>query len=234
MNFDEDRIKEMYKAYVEGTDGRPRHSAAAKREVSLFVAYCSGAFGDNITIQNKLYDRMMSCAVEFEENGFINGFRYAMAILQWNVNLPVALLDSIEKDAAAHQEAYEGVNLPEGVKPKERDSVVHAKDLEGKCITSKQIGELFDSTNAKVVRRIENKIFPSLDKESQKLFECVKMYNLQNKPIKIYKLNREACMIYLKHMEPKKNQYISIAGGYAKMQELVERTFPTEKTVLSA
>ena len=41
-------------------------------------------------------------------------------------------------------------------------------------------------------------------------------------------------MMYLEIMEPKKTQFINIAGGYAKLQELMQSTFRTEAVPLPA
>jgi len=57
-------------------------------------------------------------------------------------------------------------------------------------ITSKQIAEMFESTNAKVVRRIDRMIVPMIDSDSRNGFEKYNGVNVQNKPITFYRLNR--------------------------------------------
>ena len=41
-------------------------------------------------------------------------------------------------------------------------------------------------------------------------------------------------MMYLEAMEPNKAKFLNIAGGYAKLQELMQKVFPTEKIPLPA
>ena len=102
------------------------------------------------------------------------------------------------------------------------------------CITTKQIAEMFETTNFKVVKRIESQIFPYLDEESKKYFQKVDGVNVQHKPVTFYKMNKAACKIYLKAVETKKKNFINIAGGYAKLQELMEKVFPAEKIMILA
>lgn len=78
--MDDTAIQEIFKEYVASTEGKPRHTTAANQEVGIFTAFCSGAFDQNIKLQNSLYERMMDCAVEFEESGFIAGFKLAMLL----------------------------------------------------------------------------------------------------------------------------------------------------------
>lgn len=111
---------------------------------------------------------------------------------------------------------------------------VMVDSLKEDCITTKQIAEMFETTNFKVVRRVENQILPYLDKESKAYFRKVEGVNVQHKPVTFYKLNKVACQQYLKQMEPKKKNFVNIAGGYAKMQELMEKVFPTENRVVMA
>ena len=93
---------------------------------------------------------------------------------------------------------------------------------------------MFETTNFKVVKRIENQIFPYLDEESKKYFQKVDGVNVQHKPVTFYKMNKAACQIYLKALETKKKNFINIAGGYAKLQELMEKVFPAEKIMILA
>lgn len=67
-----------------------------------------------------------------------------------------------------------------------------------------------------------------LDKTSKAMFRKEIGKNKQNKDLPFYKLNQATCMMYLEVIEPKKTQFINIAGGYAKLQELMQETFHTE------
>lgn len=73
---------------------------------------------------------------------------------------------------------------------------------------------------------------PLLDETSQAMFEKEIGKNKQNKDLPFYKLNQAACMMYLEAIDPKKKQFINIAGGCAKLQELMQRTFRTEAVML--
>lgn len=74
-------IQRLFCDYVQSTENRPRHTVQANQEVGNFSAFCAGAFGGQVRLQNELYERMMDCAVEFEESGFIAGFLYAYKLL---------------------------------------------------------------------------------------------------------------------------------------------------------
>lgn len=101
-------------------------------------------------------------------------------------------------------------------------------------ITSKQIAEMFESTNAKVVRRIDRMIVPMIDSDSRNGFEKYNGVNVQNKPITFYRLNRAACEMYLNLMEPKRKRYVAIAGGCSKLEDLMRKVFSAEKSAVPA
>lgn len=218
-NLDNAAISKLFKDYVSSTENRSRHTAAAEMEVELYTAYCDGAFPHNIRLKNGLYEKMMNVAVEYEESGFIAGFLYAKAILsgqedRFNMSWQNPSKDVEKSPHKAVKGSYK--ELPR-------------LDITGKdFITSKQIADMFDTSNGKVVARIEKQILPYLDEESKTFFCKVDGINTQHKPVKFYKMNRAGCSIYLKTVEPKKKSFINIAGGYAKLQELMDKVFPPD------
>lgn len=58
-----------------------RHTDTACKEVAASDECCSRVFPEDARLQNVLNDKMMNCAVEFEENGFIAGFNTAFYML---------------------------------------------------------------------------------------------------------------------------------------------------------
>lgn len=76
----EKEITRLFCDYVTRTESRPRHTAEAEREVDVFDQFCADAFPHDIKLHIELLDRMMNVAVEFEESGFIAGFKTAMRL----------------------------------------------------------------------------------------------------------------------------------------------------------
>ena len=74
-------IAQLFSDYVTRMEDMERHTKAACKEVDAFDLCCVSEFPRNIRLQNLMYDKMMNCAVEFEESGFIAGFRTAVALL---------------------------------------------------------------------------------------------------------------------------------------------------------
>lgn len=217
-------IAKMFSDYVMSMEDMPRHTEQANAEVDAYDQFCIRAVGQDVERYNEMYDKMMNVAIEFEESGFIAGFKYAMMLQKDHIEEnDIEILNTSSNSMESAQEAI--------TKPKEYAKI---GEFNENCITTKQIAEMFETTNFKVVRRIERQIFPFLDQETQSFFTMVEAYNVQHKPLKMYKLNKSACNLYLKEMESKKKNYINIAGGYAKLQELMEKVFPTESIMVTA
>lgn len=223
--LDNAAIARLFCDYVTKMEDKPRHTVKADLEVGIFDQFCAGAFPHNIRLQNGLYDKMMNVAVEYEESGFVAGFRYAVTLLssQEQTLSEVEQIPTHEAEQTV-QEAVKG----------SQNELQMIDSIGNDCITTKQIAEMFETTNFKVVSRIEQQILPYLDQESKKFFCKVEGVNVQHKPVTFYKLNRAACQLYLKAMEPKRKKFINIAGGYAKLQELMETVFPSDiRTVMA-
>lgn len=223
--LDKEAIARLFCDYVGKMEDKPRHTVKAELEVGIYEQFCAGAFPHNIRLQNQLYEKMMNVAVEYEESGFIAGFLYCMAFSasQEQVFEESEQIPPLEAEQTA-QEAVKG----------SQEQVQMIDSIGNDCITTKQIAEMFETTNFKVVSRIEKQILPYLDQESKKFFCKVEGVNVQHKPVTFYKLNRAACQLYLKAMEPKRKKFVNIAGGYAKLQELMEMVFPTEVRTVTA
>jgi len=220
--YDVTAIQKMFRDYVDGLNCAPRHTQEAIREVGLFSTFVAGMFPMNVKAQNCLYDHMMSCAVEFEESGFIAGFLYALSRLQ-------APTSEAGEDPTSNTAKDE--KTPPGPIQVNREQIRgHSQpNTQDKSayITSRQIAEMFETPNSKVTKRIECDILPNLDEQSRKNFEHDVFINVQKRRFVYYRLNRVACEIYIKAMEPYK-KYVSITAGMAKMRAMMKSMFPAE------
>lgn len=215
----DDMISEMFCNYVASMEDKERHTEMACKEVDAFDQFCEMVFPGDVKMQSESYDKMMNAAVEFEESGFIAGVRWMLMLIQGQeLHIEPLPTNSIPDAEQSQQEA---------VTASQEDAML-VDTANTDCITTKQIAEMFETTNFKVVRRIEKQILPYLDAESQRFFDRVEGRNVQHKPIIFYRLNKAACQLYLKEVEPKRKNFINIAGGYAKLQELMESVFPAE------
>lgn len=220
LKFNDKAIQQLFFQYVESCQDKERHSAEAVRCAEVFDDFCSRHIEGGMLKKIEAYTKMTDVAVEFEEDGFKAGFKMAMnLLLAQELDLSADTQNTTDEARESRHEATNGSN--EGSKMK--------------CfITSLQIAELFQTPNHKVIRRIEERIMPLLDEDSKAMFKKASGKNSQNKEVTFYKLNQAACMMYLEIMEPKKTQFINIAGGYAKLQELMQSTFRTEVAPLPA
>lgn len=235
LKFNDKAIQQLFSQYVESCEDKERHSAEAVRCAEAFDDFCSRHVEGGMLKKIEAYTRMTDVAVEFEEDGFKAGFKMAM-------NLLLSEDDAVQMESAA-EEAQEQVLGDMATNPtleagKSRHGAVNASNngprMDSCFITSVQIAELFGQVHSKVMHRIEDRIMPLLDETSKAMFKREIGKNKQNKDLPFYKLNQAACMMYLEIMEPKKTQFINIAGGYAKLQELMQSTFRTEAVPLPA
>ena len=254
MGYSTAGIQRLFMEYVQNADGKPRHTKEANAELDNFSQFLSVALPTKTKLQNTLYERMMDCAVEFEESGFIAGFRYALSLTndklaalingatQTAGSDPAKLHDSggpaITDGNAAQQQEETGTANPvlpssnseeQSKKPyRRRKNPFAAGDIDTHIpfsLTSKQIGELFHKPQSKVVYQIEDQILPFLDESYKQNFRRCEGRTVQNKPHVFYRLDRTACEIYLKVMRERK-QYINVVAGVEKMEELMKTVFP--------
>ena len=80
-NVTDETLSEMFKEYVKSMEDKERHTAKACEEVDTFDQYCEMLFPNDIKQQNEMYDRMMNCAVEYEEGGFIAGAKWVLSMM---------------------------------------------------------------------------------------------------------------------------------------------------------
>lgn len=221
LRFNDKAIQQLFCQYIESCEDRERHSAEAVRCAEAFDDFCSRHIEGGVLKKIEAYTKMTDVAVEFEESGFIAGFKVAMNLLL-----------AEEQDSA--DEAKITTNEAGGSQQEAVNASIEGSKMDECFITSVQIAELFGQVHSKVMHRIEDRIMPLLDETSKAMFKKEIGKNKQNKDLPFYKLNQTACIMYLEVMEPKKAQFINIAGGYAKLQELMQRTFHTEAVALSA
>lgn len=81
FRLNDTEIAQIFTDYVIRMEDRPRHTGAAIKESNAFDVFCESEFPMNMRLQTQLFDRMMNVAVEYEESGFIAGFKTAMALL---------------------------------------------------------------------------------------------------------------------------------------------------------
>lgn len=221
LKFNDDAIRQMFFRYVESCQDKERHSAEAVRCAEVFDDFCSRHIEGGTLKKIEAYTKMTDVAVEFEEGGFIAGFKMAMNLLL--AQKPNLSDDTQNTTNEVWESQHEAVNASN-----------EGSRMDDCFITSVQIAELFGQVHSKVVHRIDDRIMPLLDETDRAMFKKEIGKNRQNKGLPFYKLNQAACRMYLDAMEPKKTQFINIAGGYAKLQELMQSTFRTETVPLPA
>lgn len=233
-------IQKLFGDYVQSTGANPRHTQAANQELEMFGQFLAGAFPLNTRLQNNLYERMMDCAVEFEESGFIAGFRYALSLS------PEALMElrgetPIHTDGGGTTPPTASIGLIEqatDTSPSVAERKVNQRRYMNPfavteidvhvpfSITTRQLGEVFHTPNSKLVYRIEGQILPFLDESYRKNFTRVEAKTPNNRTCVFYRLDKTACEIFLKVMR-EKTQYTNIAAGIGKMEDLMKTVFPS-------
>ena len=80
--FADEEVIAMFEEYIATYETKERHTENACKEVQIFDEFCERHFPGNIKKQTEFYDKMMSVAVEFEEGGFVAGFRWALSMMK--------------------------------------------------------------------------------------------------------------------------------------------------------
>lgn len=202
-----EQLGEYFKEYVESCQCKERHTDAACNEVEQYDKLVAYFFPKELKPQVKLYDKMMDVAVEYEESGFMAGYRMCLKHLQ-------------EQEQSVGSEATNPT--PEEIKPQVQVETgpVDALDF----ISSRQIGDMFSAPNGKVVRRIKNQILPYCTEEQRKEFSLTSERSRQNKYIEVYRLSKKACGIYLDHME-KWSGMLNVMNGISEMRKKMQEVF---------
>lgn len=205
--IDDEKLAEMFREYVESFECRERHPKSACDEVEAFDKLTAYFFPQELNPQRRLYNKMMDAAVEFEESGFMAGYRMCLAHLQGQEPIPsTKATNPIPEEPKKQEEAVTGS--------------VDAMDF----ISSREIATMFSAPNGKVVRRIKNQILPYCTGEDRKEFSLDTVRSRQNKYIEVYYLTKKACGIYLDHME-KWSGMINVMNGIADMKKRMQEVF---------
>lgn len=202
-----EQLGEYFKEYVESCQCKERHTDAACNEVEQYDKLIAYFFPKELKPQVKLYDKMMDVAVEYEESGFMAGYRMCLKHLQ-------------EQEQSVGSEATNPT--PEEIKPQVQAETGSVDALD--FISSRQIGDMFSAPNGKVVRRIKNQILPYCTEEQRKEFSLTSERSRQNKYIEVYRLSKKACGIYLDHME-KWSGMLNVMNGISEMRKKMQEVF---------
>ena len=202
-----EQLAEYFSEYVDGCQCKERHTEAACNEVEQYDKMVAYFFPKELKPQNRLYDKMMDVAVEYEESGFMAGYRMCLKHLQeQEQQAQTNTTNSIPKEPKKQEQADAGS--------------VDALDF----ISSRQIGEMFSAPNGKVVRRIKNQILPYCTDDERREFSLASERSRQNKYIEVYRLSKKACGIYLDHME-KWSGMINVMTGISEMRKRMQEVF---------
>lgn len=81
-NLSDEQLSQYFKEYVESMQCKERHTDIACEEVDAYDSMLSSIFPNDIRVQMMLYDKMMDVSVEYEESGFIAGYRMCLEHLK--------------------------------------------------------------------------------------------------------------------------------------------------------
>lgn len=203
----DEQLVEYFREYVDGCQCKERHTEAACNEVEQYDKMVAYFFPKELKPQNRLYDKMMDVAVEYEESGFMAGYRMCLKHLQ-------------ERERQTQTNTTN--SIPEEPKKQEQADTGSVDALD--FISSRQIGEMFSAPNGKVVRRIKNQILPYCTDDERREFSLSSERSRQNKYIEVYRLSKKACGIYLDHME-KWSGMINVMTGISEMRKKMQEVF---------
>lgn len=91
-------------------------------------------------------------------------------------------------------------------------------------ISSRQIADIFGTTNFKIVRRINEQILPYCTEDERREFILSSEMSQQHKCLEVYHLSRDACIQYLDYIERCK-KFTNIAEGIGKFKEMIQSVF---------
>lgn len=206
------QIQKMFCQYVQSRINEERHSAPAVNEVNAYDSFLEEKFDRPLQIE--LYEKMMNVAVEFEESGFVAGFRWCMDLTaQYNSYTDKA--DGERRDSSGRKMRLKG---KEKIDKKDRG-------IEGPHISSRQVGAFFGKANCLVCERIENKIWKQCTEEEMKHFVKAEEYTKSNRIITVYHMDEVAAGAYLRYMREYGNHNCKTKEGIRKMEECVKQTF---------
>lgn len=207
MQLTNEQLAEYFKEYVAECRCKERHTEAACNEVAQYDKMVAYFFPKELKPQNRLYEKMMDVAVEYEESGFMAGYRMCLKHLQEQ--------EQSEKGKATN-------STPEEIKQQVQAETGSVDALD--FISSRQIGDMFSAPNGKVVRRIKNQILPYCTDDERQEFSLTSERSRQNKYIEVYRLSKKACGIYLDHME-KWSGMLNVMTGISEMRKKMQEVF---------
>lgn len=195
----DEELTGYFKEYVESFQCRERHSQAACDEELAYDKLVAYFFPKELKPQVKLFNKMMDVAVEYEESGFMAGYRMCLKHLQ--------------EQAGSFETCLTNPPLGEEQGQEKADTgSVDTKDF----ISSKQIAKMFGVPNWKVVHRIDDYILPDSPEEEKKGFVKKTEKNEQNKMVTLYYLGYDACKRYIDYMMRSK-KYHNVEVGIARL-----------------
>ncbi len=227
-------IAQMFSDYVTRMEDRPRHTKAADKEIDAFDTYCASEFPRNMRVQNELYGRMMNAAVEFEESGFIAGFKTAMALVSGDEGFLPGVSD--EKAGEKPEKAKELVLTEKANKyTNKKKTTEHEAVKEPQCalgtecdkyIDTTQIAKMFERTNWKTCRTINNSIIPFLTEDEKKDFILDTKRSRFKKEQTVYKLTLNGCKKFIEVCSGAQfKMYSNFAEGIELLKQEMEKTW---------
>lgn len=203
----DEQLAEYFKEYVDSCQCKERHTEAACGEVEQYDKMVAYFFPKELKPQNRLYNKMMDVAVEYEESGFMAGYRMCLKHLQ-------------------RQEQQAQINTTNSIpeEPKKQEKADTGSEDVLDYISSRQMAKMFSTSNFKVVRRIKNQILPYCSEKDRKGFELASERSKQNRYMEVCHLSKRACEIYLEHMEGW-SRYTCVVAGISDFKKKMQEVF---------
>lgn len=210
--FSDTELAQMFSDYVNRMQGEERHTAAACKEVDDFDTCCQSEFPNNVRLQGLMWDKMMNAAVEYEESGFIAGFKTAAAlILGQEEYLPEPTNISTPKSESRLPEAEQ--------KPHCSNDDTHGPD---KYVDTKQLAKMFGRTNFKMCRTISKTVLPYLPDDERGCVVAVREKERNQKEQVIFRLDLNGCKKFLEVCRDRQHRQLAnfIVGAELLKQEM--------------
>lgn len=150
LRISDDAIRQMFSQYVESYEDMERHSDEAVRCAEVFDDFCSRHIAGDMLTKIEAYTKMTDVAVEFEEGGFVAGFKIAM-----NLFLSKDNVTQIKFDAEEVREQILNITRTNSTIDVEKAGMRRkmllndGARIDNCFITSVQIAELFGQVHSK-------------------------------------------------------------------------------------
>lgn len=229
LRFNDQAIQQTFFRYVESFEDRERHSEEAVRCMEAFDDFCSKHIIGDAMDKIKAYTMMTDAMVEFEEGGFIAGFKTAIGILlseEWQGEAPQqeprppkALEHVLNRQAQNNTMKEEKTMLGAANVPQD----VPEPD---KYIDTTQIAKFLGRTNWKTVRTINRSLLPFLTESEKKGFVPAKIRDSHKKEQIIYKLTLDGCKKFLELCEKGQwRNYANFQAGAELLKQEMEKVW---------